>query len=381
MTEASAVTGGIRQRPVPAVAAEQGTVAERQTAPRITQLDGIRAVAIGAVFVHHAFSVKLLWSGVDLFFVLSGFLITGILIAQKKTRSFGAYIGHFYQRRARRILVPYAMLLVLTTVFFGASWMRHAEFYLFLMNLLRWMGIPELRPLGHMWSLAVEEQFYLFWPLVVFSLSETAITWVAGGLMVLAPLLRWTCAPYFKDMWPIYMMTPFRMDCLAAGALLAIVWHRRRHWIERYGKYGLGLSGIAGVLLVVVGRIGGFDRMANTRQSNTVLYELTLMASVGAIVWALSGRFVQPLQWAPVRYLGRISYTVYLVHILALALAERYVHGTFQVAAVAAAGTLLYAALSWRFVELPLLGSRPKEPTVVLAPALAEGRERSGRAG
>jgi peptidoglycan/LPS O-acetylase OafA/YrhL len=110
-----------------------------RSAIRITQLDGIRGFAIIAVFLHHAFGLKLLWSGVDLFFVLSGLLITGILLQQKKTRSLGSYLGHFYERRARRILSPYLLLLTLTTIFFGVAWLSHVGFYIFLMNMLKWL--------------------------------------------------------------------------------------------------------------------------------------------------------------------------------------------------------------------------------------------------
>lgn len=74
---------------------------------RIRQLDGIRAIAILAVFVHHSLHVKLMWMGVDLFFVLSGFLITGVLL-DAKHHSLGNFFAHFYSRRARRILAPYA---------------------------------------------------------------------------------------------------------------------------------------------------------------------------------------------------------------------------------------------------------------------------------
>ena len=91
---------------------------------RIPQLDGVRALAITSVFIHHAFNIKLLWMGVDLFFVLSGFLITGILLKSRK-KSFGRYIGAFYERRARRILPPYLVVMVITTAFLDTWWMRH----------------------------------------------------------------------------------------------------------------------------------------------------------------------------------------------------------------------------------------------------------------
>jgi len=108
---------------------------------RISQLDGIRTIAILAVFLHHSFHARLLWMGVDLFFILSGFLITGILLRQK-TKPIGRYLGGFYGRRVRRILPPYVLLMVMTTLIFGFSWMRHGYLYLILMNFIVALRIP-----------------------------------------------------------------------------------------------------------------------------------------------------------------------------------------------------------------------------------------------
>ena len=110
-------------------------------AARIEALDGVRTLAIGAVFLHHAFGLKMLWAGVDLFFVLSGFLITGILIGAKG-RGLGSYFGHFYERRARRILPPYLVMLALTSVVVGVGWMRQGYLYLFLMNFIVALQMP-----------------------------------------------------------------------------------------------------------------------------------------------------------------------------------------------------------------------------------------------
>ena len=93
-------------------------------------MDGIRTVAITAVFIHHTLHVKLLWMGVDLFFIVSGFLITGILI-NNKSQSLRQYFGHFYERRASHILPPYLQLLIITSLFYGMAWARHWNFDLF----------------------------------------------------------------------------------------------------------------------------------------------------------------------------------------------------------------------------------------------------------
>jgi peptidoglycan/LPS O-acetylase OafA/YrhL len=127
---------------------------------RIPQLDGVRALAILAVFVHHALHVRLLWSGVDLFFILSGFLITRVLL-DAKHHSLGGYFAHFYARRARRILAPYLLTLIVASFFVGLAWARHWYFYLLFTNLLRPLHIALPVAFEPLWSLAVEEQFYL----------------------------------------------------------------------------------------------------------------------------------------------------------------------------------------------------------------------------
>jgi peptidoglycan/LPS O-acetylase OafA/YrhL len=327
-------------------------------AKRIEQLDGIRTVAILAVFLHHTLRVKLLWMGVDLFFILSGFLISGILI-NNKSQSLRQYFGHFYERRARRILPPYALLLIVTSLLFGVAWVHKWPFYFFLMNFVLAFRLPEPRSLEILWSLAVEEQFYLLWPIAVYFLSEQAIGWTAGAIVFVAPLLRWFCTPLFSYHWPIYALTPFRMDLLAVGALIALLWRKRQDLIRRFGHYGLILSATALLVLFALSRKPGFTTTGNTPQSNLWIYELSLFACTGAILWALSGRGTWLLTLAPVRYIGRISYTIYLIHLTVFILAERYLHGDAVVAAVTFAVTVLYAAVSWAFLEKPLLSWQP----------------------
>ena len=326
-------------------------------AKRIEQLDGIRTVAIAAVFLHHTLHVKLLWMGVDLFFILSGFLITGILIGNK-SQSIGRYFGHFYERRARRILPPYALLLVVTSLIFGLAWAHQWYFYFFLMNFVLAFHIPHPQSLDVLWSLAVEEQFYLLWPLVVYFLSEQAIAWSAAAVVLAAPLLRWFCTPLFAYHWPIYALTPFRMDLLAVGALIAILWRKRQHVIKRFGHYGLIFSALALLTLAALSRQPGFTTTANTPETNLWIYELSLIACTGAILWALSGKGTGILTLSPVRYIGRISYTIYLIHFTVLMVAARYLSGIWTITGVTLAGTILYSAISWVVLEKPLLARK-----------------------
>ena len=148
---------------------------------RIPQLDSVRAIAILAVFCHHAFKIRLMWMGVDLFFVLSGFLITGVLV-NAKHHTLRGFFAHFYARRARRILAPYVLTLVVASFFFGVAWMRHWYLYILFTNFIMPLHIPQPMAFDPLWSLAVEEQFYLAWPLAVYFLSERRLR--AGGEVI-----------------------------------------------------------------------------------------------------------------------------------------------------------------------------------------------------
>jgi peptidoglycan/LPS O-acetylase OafA/YrhL len=327
---------------------------------RVTQLDGIRAVAITLVFFNHAFRLPLFWFGVDLFFVLSGYLITGVLLS-RRSNSLGKYFGHFYERRARRILPPYLVLLMVVSVFYGiSSWGRHWYFYLFLMNLILPLHIPEPRVMEVLWSLAVEEQFYLIWPLAVRYLNERVLGICAACLIVAAPLLRWFCSPHLANLWYAYTLTPFRMDCLASGALLALVSRWKPQLIREYGIWGILLLVPSALGLLWLSHLG-ITTADNTQIGNTFIYECTLGISVGLMTWALSGKFVGVLKLRPVVYLGRISYTIYLMHLFFLILAERVVHERYASALLGAIMVIAFASVTWFLMEKPLLEGRSQK--------------------
>jgi peptidoglycan/LPS O-acetylase OafA/YrhL len=321
---------------------------------RIVQLDGLRAIAVLMVFFSHAHRSQLLWSGVDLFFVLSGFLITGILLEQRSQTKLGGYLTSFYQRRARRILPPYLLFLGVVALLFGAGWVHHWYLFLFFMNTAPFIQLAHhYYPLSILWSLAVEEQFYLVWPFAIFLLDETALTWLAGSLVLAAPVLRWIATAFFQNHWTVYFAMPFRMDLLAAGALLGIAWRNHRTVVESLGRYGLPIAALAATPLLLLSRYPWFQPAAETVLVNVWLYELILILYVGILLWALSGRGVGLLTLRPMVYLGRISYTFYLVHLAAITILRKHLphHAGF----VALAVSLAYAALSWHWIEQPIL--------------------------
>jgi peptidoglycan/LPS O-acetylase OafA/YrhL len=201
--------------------------------------------------------------GVDLFFILSGFLITGILL-QHKTQPLGRYFGHFYERRVRRILPPYLLLLIVTTILVGTAWMRYAYLYVMLMNVIRARSLSRPETLETLWSLAVEEQFYLLWPFAVYLLSEVTLVGTAVVLIIAVPVLRGICTPMFATHWPIYSLTPFRMDLLLVGAL----WR----WL---GSIIARRSGVTGSLAWCFHRLPSrccsFSRSVTTSPPTTIL--------------------------------------------------------------------------------------------------------------
>lgn len=325
---------------------------------RIPQLDGVRALAILAVFMHHALHIKLMWMGVDLFFVLSGFLITGVLLGARH-RSLQGFFAHFYSRRARRILAPYLIWLLVASFLFGVAWMKHWYLYILLTNLLLPLNIPRPIAFDPLWSLAVEEQFYLGWPFAVYFLGERRLRWLAIALVVLAPMLRG--AFHFAHHWPIYTLTPFRMDLLAAGALL---WIERERDRERFERAGIWLGPILAILgLAGLGLLARyhFATDANTRTGNVLIYECSLFICAGFMLYALSGRLVGWLRIRPLRYIGQISYSMYLVHLGVLVLMPSSLPRAAAVP-LALAVTIGYAALSWRLMERPLLEQKRRLP-------------------
>lgn len=355
---------------------------------RIAELDGLRGLAIGLVMWHHMveFSLppgretwlgwlravtNLSWCGVDLFFVLSGFFIGGILLDQRASPRLARV---FYLRRAVRILpLYYVTLLVIfacTALGLAHSWQLFPPwvYALFLTNFyLAGHQAWDWLPLSVLWSLAVEEQFYLVAPWVVRALRSAVFPWLAIGLVFAALLLRGFWIGLFpENYFAVHVLMPMRMDALALGALVA--WAVRaeglRGFWSRFARswprwLGLGLTLLAGLALL------------RPREGGRLLAAggYTLLALVFALVVAVVAG-VRPaglcrlLAWRPLALLGRHSYFLYLWHgLLGLGLirwwgGENFRLSTFPalfIVVVAAVATWLAAGLSWKFFEAPLI--------------------------
>lgn len=313
--------------------------AENILRPRMPELDTLRGVAILLVLFYHGFGFeygvqnlsgleKLFvgatlygWVGVDLFFVLSGFLITGILL---DTRTYADYYRRFYIRRVLRILpIYFAVLLVLavvtrTPLFLHAiPWSFLGISALFLANFTTVFGITT--SYGVLWSLAVEEHFYLVWPGVVRRYSNRGVAICAAVVCVACPSLRAASFLLHRAQgWTDYgAYTWLVADGLATGALFAVALRgplqsRQANWKLAAAALGTGIGVIiAGAPFGILSRYRLLGMtLRQTALNIFFLGILVLVLLIGTGPWK---RFVC---FKPLRFLGEISYGVYLIHTL-----------------------------------------------------------------
>jgi peptidoglycan/LPS O-acetylase OafA/YrhL len=327
------------------------------------------------------------WFGVDLFFVLSGYLITGILL---DTRDHAGYFRSFIARRALRILPLYYAVLILVTIallggFIDGSSGALPYFWTYLQNWLRLDGETyRIKMLAHFWSLAIEEQFYLFWPLLIWILPRRAIGWMCGGVVLAAAGARLLIpAIGSAESGAMYFLTPTRMDALAAGGLLAVAF--RSDWlmvrIRLVAPVLVGLS--IAVIAVITSKLGHFrpeDALTVTvgLSANTLLFVAVIALSMTT---NFDGRWRRTLRHRRLAYLGQISYGAYVFHWPVMVLTAkfwRFSHFGFFASQllywmVTFTVTFVVAGLSYRFFERPLLRLKDRFVTRAARPAGPDG--------
>ena len=350
-------------------------------------------MAILAVWIGHYFAApaagtfrflsgywfRLGWIGVDLFFVLSGFLIGGILL---DVRGSPSYFKTFYARRIYRIIpLYYAWIVAYIVLVTGGRSFLIAHFgtfegvdfsvlsqFLFLQNFGAYLtSAVSFWWFAVTWSLAIEEQFYLVSPLLVRYASKRALAAFLIAVTVGAPLLRLVIRSHFASgPWLAYRLMPCRADSLAIGMLAAVLWRNAafREWLTAHGGY---LHGLFGVLLAGVAVLWRWSSDPLLPLTQTIGYTWLALFFAVMLLLALS----QPA--APIavlarlgflRDLGGVSYCIYIIHCPVFLFCHQILLHTLPVvtngkaAAVtilAAAITYAIAKLSWKFMEEPLL--------------------------
>jgi peptidoglycan/LPS O-acetylase OafA/YrhL len=311
------------------------------------------------VFTYHSLRAPLLWSGVDLFFVLSGYLITGILLRLKTRAGSGSRgLASFYVKRARRILPPYLLFLIVVSAVFHVRWAHVWYWYAFfganLANAFDRVAVAAMTPL---WSLAVEEQFYFIWPFIVLFTPERTLKKIAVGIAIAAAFLR-AAFTSVGSVGFIYCLTPFRADTLALGSFIAISERESPGWSGLHRQRALLCTVSAGVALCALSAFHSFRFTANTVFFNALGYSLVAIICSGALVYVLaSGKGIvhTVLTAKPLRYLGQISYTFYLYHYGVLIIIRHHYHSAFIGFGLGFIATAAIAAVSWTVYEAPIL--------------------------
>ncbi len=339
-------------------------------------LDGLRAIAVLSVIVYHmrhnALSGGFL--GVDVFFVLSGFLITSIIWREAQLRQFS--IKQFYKRRVRRIM-PALLLVLFVTTIAATSILLPADLIgycrslvatlTFVANIYFWRDTDyfsrssAIKPLLHTWSLGVEEQFYIIFPLLLVLLARKAprsaiyvIAFTTVGSLLLNIFLN-----HIGGQSPAFYLLPTRAWELGIGAVVALLPSR----LIVPPKLAAILSWI-GFMLMMIGLVEPIKLTTDT--------PVALPVVIGAALIVLAGRHAQPkvnraLSCRPIVFIGLISYSLYLWHWPMIVLVNYYfVNGTpsyVLTLEIVAIGLSAYG--SWRFVERPFRNRQMPLRTVV----------------
>ncbi len=298
----------------------------------IPALDGIRGIAILLVmFFHlHLPGFSLGWAGVPLFFVLSGFLITGILI-EEKSRIFKDYLISFYTKRTLRIFplfyaylaFNFIILLLTNRPTEGYGW-----YLLYLQNYSIGIEVNSTGRLpgivAHTWSLAVEEQFYFFWPFLVYFLAKRQLAFTCILLIIAAPIARWMILQLDGNVYMANVTLPSCLDMLAYGALIALLRTSAIGSKIVYTMFVIG-STLIGYAIFTLG-LGAF--WEPKQWVNQAFYLYTALAFIfGATIWYAINKpettLTRLLSVRPLLFTGKISYGLYIWHFIIFLAVEK----------------------------------------------------------
>jgi peptidoglycan/LPS O-acetylase OafA/YrhL len=360
-----------------------------QQGDRLPSLDGLRAISIFLVVIGHLAGTQNFLArsslslfgdvanlGVRVFFLISGFLITDLLL--KEFRDTGRLsLKNFYMRRILRIFPAFYCYIGVITLAAALGWvsLTHSDL-LYAMTYTMNHHYDASWCVGHLWSLAVEEQFYLLWPFVLVVLGRVRGFWAAGSMLLIAPVARvvvWYFIPSQRD--GIGWVFPTIADALATGCLLAGL----RHWLETRKAYMQFLSSKAFVavpicLLLVHALTAGRPRISYPVGQTIV--NIAIAVCIHRCVWAPRGIVGRFLNWGPTVLIGSLSYSIYIWQQPFLNRGSDSLFATFPLNIVMVA---LAASASHFLIEQPFLGLRRyfrRRPTTSTEPATSRSATR-----
>ena len=349
----------------------------------VPALDGLRGAAVAGVLLFHANLLLGGYLGVDLFFVLSGFLISSLLLAERRERG-RIDLRRFWARRARRLLPALAGLMVgivvfalvfadsnqlgqirsdgLATMFYVANW--HAIFS----KTGYWDLFVAPSPLEHMWSLAIEEQFYVIWPFVAYAVLRTRRTgdgrvargprrlFVVSVGLALASLTTMVLLASPSSVERVYLGTDTRAASMLIGAALAswLAWRGPVRSVA--GRVAVELLGLVGLVVLAVAWVRVDGQTIGLYRGGLFLCGLSVAAVIAAVAHPRSGPLAVALSFRPLRWLGMISYGLYLWHwpVFIVLDEQRVGLDRWPLFAVRLVVSLALALLSFYALELPI---------------------------
>lgn len=335
---------------------------------RIPSLDGIRAIAITIVFFSHVGFGSIIPGGlgVTIFFFLSGYLITNVLI-REAAETGSVKFSAFYLRRALRLLPPLLAVLVfsiaLVKIGIAKGDLNHGALLsqlFFYYNYYSYLGLGEsetVQGLGVLWSLSVEEHFYLLWPAIFLLLFQRRMRighlWLLAGVILMVRCYRFFVLE--NSEWRIFTLTDSRFDGLLYGCILAILMTKgairffpQSGWKRQLLCFFAGFS----ILLTLVVRDEAFRSTIRYSIQGIALMPLFFYAITDSKAW-----YHQPLNWGAVRIVGLYSYSIYLVHfviIKALVGSGGFSMGSMALIFAASGLSLLWAWIVHQAIEKPL---------------------------
>jgi peptidoglycan/LPS O-acetylase OafA/YrhL len=346
----------------------------------IPEFDGIRGMAVTLVIIAHFFpflgpTTDIGWISVDSFFVLSGYLITNILISSRHQKK---YFRNFYARRVLRVFPVYYFLLIVTLFILPLVlrslpagydyFLKNRIFYFaYLQNsLFQRDGWPPAWMLSHLWSLAIEEQFYILWPLFVFFLPNRWLLVVTSLMISISIALRFSN----PDILYAYFSTPTRIDAILVGCSLAILLLEKPRVVE---QIALPLFILILALVIIAFYRTYWQLSYQNHHMKRWGYTVVDIGWAALLVICMSA--AKKISWVGrmfrvriLTFLGKYSYGIYLYHMVLFFLLGEWISMAWKWVGVRAEGifnwpvgltiltiTLMISYLSYRFLETPFL--------------------------